>query len=114
MTARSRTTIAVGTIGVFFGFLGAAFFNLAGLDLRRGGFEPGLAWEEGESEYGVFFGCVLLLFWLISVVGVVVLSRTGHPDGSLRVLGIWVAVLCTAIVMALVLASVAVLPRAYG
>jgi drug/metabolite transporter (DMT)-like permease len=111
MKPRSIATVVVGAAGVFFGFVGAAFLNLAGLKLGQRGFEPGLAWENGESEYSVFLGCGLLLLGLVSLGGVVLLSHAGQQDHGLRVLGRWVTVIGFIVLTGLFLASVAVLPR---
>lgn len=110
---RTFITVLVGAIGVVLGGLGAAFFSLAGLDLGRAGFERGLAWEAGESEYVVVIGCVLLLAWLVSLVSVVVLSHVKRPRRGLRVAGRTTVCLSIVIVVGLTVVAVAVLPRQY-
>ncbi|RWZ49535.1 hypothetical protein ELQ90_12245 [Labedella phragmitis] len=113
MKPRSISVVVVGALGVLLGFFGAAFLNLAGLDLRQEGLGRGSAWEEGESEYLVVLGSGLLVLWLISVGGVFLLARSGRPDRKVHVLGTWVIVLSALLVTGLVVASVAIIPRLY-
>lgn len=110
---RAFITILVGTIGVVLGVLGAGFLSLSGVDLGRSGFERGSAWEDGDSEYGVFLGCALLFAWLVSLVGVRLSSRVQPHRRGLGVLGRVTVFLSVLIVVGSTLVSVAVLPRLY-
>lgn len=114
MKLRTLTTTIVGLTGVVLGAIGAASFNLAGLSLDGTGFHlRPMASEQGEGDIGVFLGCALLLLWLGSVVGVVLLSHVRQENRGVRVLGKTVACLSVVIVAGLVFVSLVVLPTAY-
>jgi hypothetical protein len=113
MRVRVWATIVVGVIGVVVGVFGAGWLNLAGVDLRDGAVQRGMAWEEGESEFGVILGCAHLIGWLASVVVLMLVSHKDQPDRRIRVLGTTLAWVSIAVVSVLTLVAVAVLPRMY-
>lgn len=78
---RAVSGVLLWLIATIIGFVGAAWFALAGVGWS-GGFTQKYYWEEGESEIGIGFAVISLAVWVAVLVWSVFVLRGGSLADS--------------------------------
>lgn len=105
------TIVAIG--GAVLGLGAAMAFNVAGVVVTSAGFSQAAFWEPVEGNITVFFGSLLLLGWLGSVIALITSSRKARTRGEKRA-NMVAAILSVSVVVTALIISVVVLPAQYG